>query len=516
MENRLSNQKIVKNSIAGVIRVLIVTPILFFIVPFTLKKLGIELYGIWALGGVVISFAQLSDLGMGSAIIRFVAQYLKNSDSNAINELINTTIITYMVIGSFIVIVIILVLNWIIINIFRVPSSLHGDARVAITGALLIFLCNLLMGVFTNMLVGFQRIDLSNIMNTLSVFLQSGGTFITLSLGWGIKGLVISNFFAILCTGTISIIIVRKIFPALGIHPRFVSFRTLKTILSFSLQIQAASLIALAFDPFIRILITNFSGLSFLSYYDIANKLISNVRSVFMAAITPLLPASAEISTGDLDKSRVIRMHYHSERYLLMLAPIMFFLSSALMPYFISLWIGKGYGFTSLSYQVMAMGWLLSLLATPAFVMFAGLGFPKYQIFCQLILTISTVVLGFLLGNLIGYMGIIIGSTISLTLSFVYIIISFARLTRGGLKILPLRSGGIFVLLAGVVSILIYFISKLLPINYISLVIWAGLGVAVYIISLIKFHIFIPSDIVLLEALKIKRLISKFVPGIRS
>jgi len=514
MTNQSSSRKIVKNSITGVIRVFIVTPILFIIVPFTLLKLGKELYGVWALGSAVTSFAQLSDMGLGKAVIRFVAQYSKISDHKAINEVVNTTLMAYLLIAFLVLLLIAPNINWIVINIFNIPSNLTGDASIVIIGALIIFAANLMMGIFTNILDGFQRMDLSNIADTLSVLLQSGGTFIALSIGWGLKGLIVANIFAILITGVIALIMVKKFFPPFGLHPRYIRFEMLKTTLGYSLQVQAASIISLAYDPFNRLLITNLCGLSFLAYYDIANRLIANVRSIFLSAINPLFPAAAELSTGGLDKERLNRIHYHSERYLLLTAPIIMFLSMAIMPGFIFLWIGNGYALTGVTYQVVGIGFSFSLVATPAFIMFAGMGRPKFQIYGQLILTILNVTLGFFLGHLIGYIGIIIANAAALTISSIFFLGSFARLTNGGFKIFPLRSGIISIVTAAAISILIYFSLTILPLNYIVIIAIAFVGMVAYIAAIIKAHILNASDTIILETLKIKKLVAKLFPEI--
>src|SRR5580765_1877303 len=67
--------------------------------PFNLLHLGTEAYGLWMLtAGVTIHFSIL-DLGYGSAVVKFIAQYRAHRDGRALNEIASTMFFVYAAIG---------------------------------------------------------------------------------------------------------------------------------------------------------------------------------------------------------------------------------------------------------------------------------------------------------------------------------------------------------------------------------------------------------------------------------
>ena len=65
-----------------------------------LDKLGTTLFGIWTLIYVVTSYTQLADFGLGRSIIKFVAEYDAKKDEVGLAEIINTSLMIYIMLGS--------------------------------------------------------------------------------------------------------------------------------------------------------------------------------------------------------------------------------------------------------------------------------------------------------------------------------------------------------------------------------------------------------------------------------
>ena len=111
--------KIFKNSVFNIIRVVVVTPIFFILVPYTISKIGTEGYGIWALIGIIGSYQSFVNFGFTTGLIRFVAksEVVKNYD--AISEYLATSMMIYLSLSSIIILIIILFKNFIVIKIIR-------------------------------------------------------------------------------------------------------------------------------------------------------------------------------------------------------------------------------------------------------------------------------------------------------------------------------------------------------------------------------------------------------------
>jgi len=73
-ENKLSYSKIMaKNSSLNSLNYTIRIIIALFLTPYIINKLGMELFGLWALLGIIPSYAILSDLGISRSVVKFVA-----------------------------------------------------------------------------------------------------------------------------------------------------------------------------------------------------------------------------------------------------------------------------------------------------------------------------------------------------------------------------------------------------------------------------------------------------------
>jgi len=75
----------------------------FFLTPYIIQKLGLSYYGIWALINSIVGYYGLLDLGVSSAVMRYIARYAGQNNIEAMNKVINTAIIIFTFIGCLLV-----------------------------------------------------------------------------------------------------------------------------------------------------------------------------------------------------------------------------------------------------------------------------------------------------------------------------------------------------------------------------------------------------------------------------
>ena len=64
------------------------------LLPFNLKHLGPETYGLWMVAASITAYFSILDLGYGGALVKFVAQYRARRDARAINEILSTLLLS--------------------------------------------------------------------------------------------------------------------------------------------------------------------------------------------------------------------------------------------------------------------------------------------------------------------------------------------------------------------------------------------------------------------------------------
>src|SRR4030043_918065 len=70
-----------------------------FLTPFIIGHLGKTGYGIWTLISSLIGYYGILDLGVTSAITRYVARYAGQKDYKALNETVSTALAIFAIIA---------------------------------------------------------------------------------------------------------------------------------------------------------------------------------------------------------------------------------------------------------------------------------------------------------------------------------------------------------------------------------------------------------------------------------
>src|SRR5919199_5088105 len=129
--------------------------------PFILQHLGPTMYGLWAVVGSVVAYGNLLDLGITTAVVKYVAEYRARREAEQLEHLLATAVWVYGAIGLAIVGFGAL-LAPIFPFIFQVPVEDRATASrlVFISGAVvgLSLVCSIPPAV----LRGLQRFDLLN------------------------------------------------------------------------------------------------------------------------------------------------------------------------------------------------------------------------------------------------------------------------------------------------------------------------------------------------------------------
>ena len=99
-DSRPLSQKVVKNTMYNFLGVLCISVASLILTPLIINALGLEQFGIWVTIHVFITYLGFFDFSMSSPIIKYVAEYLEKGDKKKLNELFNTSLVFYVLIGS--------------------------------------------------------------------------------------------------------------------------------------------------------------------------------------------------------------------------------------------------------------------------------------------------------------------------------------------------------------------------------------------------------------------------------
>lgn len=130
----------------------------FVIVPFAIGAIGRNQYGIWVIAGQIFAYTRLLDMGLRSAVARYVAGGTAKQESGELNSYVNTAAGYYSVAGMVIAVLTVVLCNsfptW-----FDIPQEYHTQVRLMVLITGLTLACGLSQNAYSAVLAGLQRYD---------------------------------------------------------------------------------------------------------------------------------------------------------------------------------------------------------------------------------------------------------------------------------------------------------------------------------------------------------------------
>ncbi len=172
---------------AGTISILMMA---FFLTPFLVNRLGNVQFGLWAIIGGVMAYGGLFDLGVSSAVVKYVGEHTDLDDVPGVEKVIHSSFAVYMAIGAA-VLVFTGVAAVVVPLIFPIPPELVGTSMtlVAITGGSLAL--NFPLGMYNGVLLGLQRHHVVNAADILWGVGTTAGAVVVVAAGGGLVGLAL-------------------------------------------------------------------------------------------------------------------------------------------------------------------------------------------------------------------------------------------------------------------------------------------------------------------------------------
>lgn len=390
--------------------------------PYILNHLGKEEFGIWALMTLFSYFAQITDFGIADSLVKFVAEFQVRDDRERINQLVNTAFVVYSLISMACIILFFSTADLIVGRFLNIPEALHIKAKYALNISIIVFCINLIIGIFTSIFVGFQRFEFSSILSTCSILLSAAGTFIVLTNGLGLIGLVYNSLVISIIMLIASAIVSKCLFNDLSI--RFIHYfqvDILMMIIRFGSRVQITNLTQLFIFQIDKILISHYFGLAALSNYEVANRLALQFRSLIASMFAPMIPAASALHAMH-EHSRVTSLYRRSFKYMAIIVIPFSSIVIALAHPFVKAWVGSGYDISAWTLQLLMVAFVVNLLTGPGSFILSGINKPQMSMRSSVLAGILNPICCLVFIRWIGYYGVPIGMLTSLLISTAYFV----------------------------------------------------------------------------------------------
>lgn len=412
-----SKKRISINVVFSVLQVGIVGLVYLVIYKILLEKLGAQQLGIWSLILATTSVANIANLGITSGIVKFVAESYAQKEIDSINKIIFTSFLSLLVFFLVLSVAIFPFSKYILKYI--VEEKFYSLAISIIPLSLFSLIINSLSGVFTSVLEGIQKNYFKNVLLILSsiIFLLS---VIFLTDKYGLIGVAYGQLLQALFLLFASYLLVAFEFKNLLIKISNWNTKTFKVVTSFGLKFQLISILVMFADPITKSFLGKFGGLSFLGYYEMANKLIFQVRAFIVNANQVMIPVLVHSINTSKQKTENIYLINFSLTFLssLLLMSSLIILTP-LISYF---WVGDFNQYFMFSMYLLATGVFVNILSSPAYFACIAKGELPLLIKTHFLMTIIIIIFSSFFGKLYGGNAVVISSSFATVISASYLI----------------------------------------------------------------------------------------------
>lgn len=300
-------QQLLKNifsSWGGYVVRLIIT---FFFVPYIASVFGDARYGVWVIIFQTIAYFSLLDLGLSSALTRYVSRYLREHDFRQINRVLSTSGALYLIVGTLVFAGIYVFVHG-LFGYFKIGDPAlaeEGKTALLILGGFMAFNSYLLP--FGNSLSAFQRHDITLLLTTGEELIRVLIMVWLLSQGYGLVALALVTLSTSVTRHLIGGLWLRKLHPEVRLRPAHVDSGTARMLVGYSrisFGITLCWLVIFNTDTF---LLGLFSSSAAAGVYNPAAQLMLYLRNIINSIGAPLIPAVSHVEAGgDIDKVRSV------------------------------------------------------------------------------------------------------------------------------------------------------------------------------------------------------------------
>lgn len=397
--------------------------IYFFVYRNVFSALGAEMIGVWSIVVSLSSVAGVAYLGVQVGLTKFVPLYITPENEHLLPRLFVTSLAIVTVLYGFLIGIIYLFSD----RIFALAVSkeyrvLLNSILPYVMGA---FFLNAVGSLISSVFDGLQRTAVRAGLTVISFLLFAVVLNYWIPL-YGVRGLALAQLTQSLfyfCAAILALLWVCK--PMRKYRWKWDS-HLFKEVAGFSVQLQLASILILFFEPLTNLFLANLGGIGSVGYYEMGNRLISQIRGLLVQANQVLVPVLSKVVEFDREKFREI--YGRVSVFNIEITSLVFFFLVASSGYISILWIGAYSKSFVTAFNVLCLGVYVNLVSTPAYFAATSQGKLMILIISHALISGINLFLCLLADSLrLGGDAIIWIKSLALIAGSVYLMISFER-----------------------------------------------------------------------------------------
>lgn len=419
---------------------------------YLLVTLGIELLGVWSLIIASTSLALIANFGISTSIIKFVATYYARNDFDRLRKLIFTAAV--FIIGTYSIISVVILIAGTYVLPHFIEAKYLPIALEILPFSLLSLIINALGGVISSCLDGIQK-------NYIKSYIVSFSSIVLFALSvlltpkFGLKGLIFAQIFQAIIVLVASIYYLSKSIKSIFTLQWNWSKSLFKEIINYGIKMQALSFMQMSFEPITKALLSKYGGLAMVGYYEMASRLVTQLRSLIVSANQVIIPVVAEAKET---KETYVKELYIKTFSIVLLFDIVLITGIIITAPIVSfLWIGKIVPFFLFAVVLNSIVAFVNICSNPAYFSYLGEGKLNWLIYSYIAITLLNPILSYFLGIEFNGYGVVVGWNIAFLIGSLLVLFSYHQKNHISLKSLLSLHDLWFIFLASLTSIFGYY-----------------------------------------------------------
>lgn len=407
----MSKKLLIKNSVTGALQMVLVTILTFLCIKIFISKLGEELFGIFSVITVIGNVNIFANLGLNYSLIKFLSEQGKSRESDY--DIIVAILLLLCLLFPLTALLIIFN-KFIIISVLNIPDADYSKSiylYIFLTVSNLLILVGLTLNA---VLDSQQKIYVNNFLQMIYSMLYWGLVLLVVWVGYSLYEVGL----AILLSAVVWFLLVLYYFlkywgipETEGLNNNFM--RIVRKQLGYSLKIYSSGAINFFYEPLTKVLISNFVGVAYVGYFDIALKIRTVLWNFIGKILYPLYPYIAKMN--DVKKISFL-VNDVQKKLLYAVLPIIVIILFVSEP-FVSIWINGNTNMISISVITIASSFMINIVGMPNYQYLITKKVGVTVVF-QAMNVIINIVVFFSLYKYLSYYAILVSFNISTLFAF--------------------------------------------------------------------------------------------------
>lgn len=342
----------------------------FFAIPFLIKGLGTDRFGILTLVWMVIGYFSLFDLGMGRAMTMLVSEKLGAGYAQEIPTLVWTSLFLMLVLGLAGGVFVGLLSPWLVHNVLKIPDELQVETLHALYLLALSIPIVIISTGLRGILEAHQRFDLTNGVRIFVGFFTFLSPFLALHFSqslFPVVGVLVAGRFI---SWLINLLLCLYVVPTLR---RGVTLQreAIRPLIRFGSWMTVTNVVGPFMVYLDRFLIGALVSVTAVAYYATPYEIVTKLWLIAGGLVSVLFPAFSTSFVQDLNRTALLFVR--SVKYVfLALFPITLVIVT-LAHEGLDIWLGSEFAQNSTRVlQWIAVGVFINSLAQVAFALIQG------------------------------------------------------------------------------------------------------------------------------------------------